>query len=269
MAMLPDLADRSARLDRFVNALISAFPDDVRAVYVVGSHANNTAIASSDIDLFVVARDLNHTPMVETFVKQRQAPLPFALDVVCVAESLLTDDHHAHFAAALKWNSRLLTGTGVALEHLDPSLAGFQARAAEHAVRGIARLRGRAEVSPPVGYPDPGGEFFGYDTERRQSGYPAATTQGTTDMIATASWSASAFIARSAGAIAASRADAFSMYPNVVRDEWSTLLAAIYERCRLAWGGEVPASPDARSALRKLCARFLLFENHVLEVFAP
>jgi hypothetical protein len=263
----PDLADRGARLERFVNALLSAFPQDVRAVYIHGSHANNTAIPGSDVDLVVVLTANARTPDIHRFAEERQPALPFTLDIVCVDESLVDDRPHAPVAAALKWNSRLLAGTAIDVEHMAPSLAGFLEQAGACALLGIAGLRDRAEIWAPVGYPEPAGEFFGYDRIQEAPTQPSGQAPGTRELIATASWSASAFLARSAGVIAPSRMDAFSMYPVVIRDEWSPLLAAIHDQCRLEWSGEIPESANDRSALRKVCARFVLFENHVLDVF--
>lgn len=267
LASLPDLADRGARLERFVNALVSTFPRDVQAVYVHGSQANNTAIPASDVDLLVFLATNIREPDIHRFVDERQATLPFTLDIVCVDESLLSDPLYAPVAAALKWNSRLLAGSAIDVEGLRPSVAGFLQQAAAAALMGIATLRERAEIWAPVGYPEPAGEFFGYD-RLQESSDPSGSIAGTMELIATASWSASAFLARSAGVIAPSRMDAFSMYLDVIRDEWSSLLVTIHDRCRLEWSGELPESPEDRSALRKTCARFVLFENHVLDVFS-
>jgi hypothetical protein len=61
--------------------------------------------------------------------------------------------------------------------------------------------------------------------------------------------------------------DCHLRYRELIGDQWSDLLQAIYTRCKHEWGYRIPDSLADQSVLRDLCARTLEFENHFLRVF--
>jgi len=128
----------------------------------------------------------------------------------------------------------------------------------------FARLRGNPEhLIFPLAYPDPNGEFYGYD--RRQMRMPDGTMMHCTkDLVLSTLCAATARIALEAGQCVISKRDCLPLYRIWINDQWTDFVEAIYETCRNQWSYLVPRDCAQRRHLRALCERELAFENDFL-----
>jgi predicted nucleotidyltransferase len=260
-------------VEPFLNELVAGFeaalPGQVRSYYLLGSYAEGTAVPPlSDIDLLVVLDDTAMTEAAGTaqHLAQRYAVRsPARLDVTIRREAELPA-LHAVLRRSLKSGSRLLDGAELRPSLPEVPLQEFRWAVWDGALHFVLNvLRGVERCALPVSYPDPGGEFFGYDRIRIGEWYPPALEQGTKELVAAASRLCSALLAEQAGVQAAGKAAAFRLYTETFDDEWAPLVRDIFERCKLRWRYRVPQGAAEREQLRALCQGMLAFENHALE----
>ncbi len=81
------------------------------------------------------------------------------------------------------------------------------------------------------------------------------------------SWAATALVALQAGRYVTSKRECHSIYQATIKDEWSPLLADIYNLCRGTWRYLIPEAPEDLQRLRAICERTLAFENHFLSIY--
>src|SRR3954454_15062976 len=127
-------------------------------------------------------------------------------------------------------------------------------------------IRHRERSAYPLDYPDPGGEFFGYDVTRASNRY-SPDGRGLKDLVAGIGWAATALVALRSGSYVGGKGAALRAYQAEVADAWTALLTEVYDLCRVRWAYLVPESPTERAQLRELCRRTLPFENHYLSIY--
>ncbi|HET8627481.1 MAG TPA: nucleotidyltransferase domain-containing protein [Thermomicrobiales bacterium] len=253
---------------RVVAAFEAAFPGRVRGYYVEGSHADRTPVAASDLDLAVVFRGAvgeDERSAAAALARECAARDPVELDAGVLGEADLARGATPMFKLA----GRCVHGEDIRDRVPLMPLADWT-RDRMHASYWLAvHVFGRpVPVAPPFDYPDPAGEFYGYDRRevRLADGAPARSTR---DLIRVTGWMATALVALRAGRYVARKRDCHVLYRECIGDEWAPLLAEIYTRCRGEWHCLVPDDPADRRRLRALCARALAFENHFLAQYRP
>ncbi len=264
-----ELVDRMLR--GLVGVFEAAFPKRVRGYYVEGSHASDTAVAASDLDLTIVFKgsfQASHDNDEEE--RERAARLTASYSaasvVECDAEIVDEEGLRRGVYPAFKLASRLVYGDDVRDEVLLLPLDEWTRQRMHAACFLIVRLFERpCPLRLPIDYPNPVGEFYGYD--HRPTRLPDGRTVPTTrDLIRVIGWAATALVALQAGRYVARKRDCHVLYRNCIGDEWTALLDDIDTRCRGEWGYLVPDDPHRRRELRDICARALGFENHVLRL---
>jgi hypothetical protein len=128
----------------------------------------------------------------------------------------------------------------------------------------LARARGNPDYLVfPLNYPDPEGEFYGYDCQEIEA-VAGGTIKGMKELIMVTGVAGSAITALRAGVYTEKKGDMVRLYREHINDEWTTLLAEIYEKCNRQWGYLIPEEEAARQDLRRMCRQALAFENHFL-----
>jgi hypothetical protein len=256
-----------AVLGDLVASLEARFPGRIRAYYLIGSFADGTAVATSDLDLKIIfqerldpATEAQPAQQVVAACAQRS---PIGVDVVFIGE----DDVLTVGDLDIKLGSRLLAGEDIR-ERMPLWPIELLARVLMHElIRFIARARGTpGPLIVPLNYPDPAGEFYGYDRRRLRSrdGGEHATTK---DLVRIVTGAASALVAWRARQYVVKKNECVAIYQAAIADEWGELIAAIDRTCRVELGYLLPADPDGRQQVRHLCARALEFENHFLALY--
>jgi hypothetical protein len=261
----------NARVDALLREIVThfeaEFPNRVRGYYVIGSYGDASSISTSDLDLDIVFKRLfesdDERERARDLCATLQARTEIELDLdICDEESLRGD-----LSPNLKLAGLCVYGEDIRDQYpLLPLVAWTRDRMHSSYYR-LGSLFGRtAPVRAPLTYPDPAGEFFGYDHRpvRLADGSQAPCTR---DLIRATGWAATALIAWRVGRCIARKSECHRMYQELIGDEWAPLLTAIYENCRQRWNYRIPIEPADHALLRRLCARTLDFENAFLTAY--
>jgi hypothetical protein len=268
MAIMLHAATGNASVDALLREIVARFetlfPGGARGYYVIGSYGDASSVSTSDLDLDIVfkrqfesddererARDLCATLQAQTTIE---------LDLDIGDEEGLRDG----LSPSLKLAGLCIYGEDIRDQvQLMPLVAWTRDRMHSSYYR-LGSLFGRtAPVRAPLTFPDPVGEFFGYDRRpiRLAHGRLAPSTR---DLIRATGWAATALIAWRGGRYVARKSECHRTYQELIGDEWAPLLTAIYEDCRQRWNYCLPTEPADRALLRHPCAGTLDFENSFL-----
>lgn len=256
-------------LGELVRRCDAAFPGQSPGYYLVGSYAVGEPTPSSDVDVVVVFRAPLDEDGQARFARVRgecRAASPLVLDCSATSEETLLRVGGVWFQTA----SRLIAG-----EDIRPRVP--QKPAASHArdlMHGVLPLIMRARGNPaalelPLAFPDPGGPLYGYDGRRVSAGGELRPV-GTKDLASIVLAIANALTWRAAGRYVGRgrKRDIPEQYALVIGDRWAPLVAAAFERCRIAWDYKAPEGPAELEELREICRGALGFENHFIETYA-
>lgn len=250
-----------------VAAIEDALPGRLRACYVIGSYADGTAVPLSDLDLVVLLKG-----KLTSDDKRQVGRIERALAPHCPARLDLTlsgEDDPTWEKGYVKRASLLLNGEDVRLrvplpeedrEHQDEPELSHHRYVLFHIGH---ELRGLERVPVPLEYPDPGGEFFGYDTNRHAFWYPPGTTRGLRMLVNTACQIASALLPPDAAEHAMTKAQTVALFRQH-GGAWGEYVESLHAHAKLRWGYLVPDALDDRRVLRSLCQHMLAFERHFL-----
>ena len=251
---------------RAIGEFEKAFPDRVSAYYVIGSYADGSATGISDLDLVVLfkgSRSDGERRKAGRLDDELAGACPVRLDLTTSGEDDATwEKHH------VKRGSQLLYGEDIRDRLPKPPLDPADVRESFHWAQGqLQLLRGGGPLAYPLTYPDPAGEFFGYDALRDPSWYPSCTTQGLRELVNAVTLAAAALLPPEAGRRSATKGQTVALYAECVGGGWARYVEQLYEHAKLRWGYLVPEHPDERRLLRALCEQTLGFENHFLEEY--
>jgi len=258
-----------ALLREAIRRVEQALPRRIRGYYVVGSHAYSGALPASDIDLDIVVKGSLDD-------EATQAARAIALDIVNSYAASRGADlgvslmHEARMQGignpAFKLASLFLYGQDIR-DDLPLTPSDEWARGLMHSMYlVIGRERGLSALTYPLDYPDPHGEFYGYDHNTKP--HPDGTmTRGTRGLVTGAGWYATAMIALGTGQYVLRKRDVPGCYRQYVGDEWTPFLDTVFTRCRDEWRYQLPEQAGDRDILRGLCERYLAFENHFLSTY--
>jgi len=258
-----------ALLREVIDRVEQALPERVRGYYVVGSHADGSALPASDIDLDIVVKA---APADEAALATQAAILDivngYAASHAVDLGAFLMDEAHIHGIGnpAFKLASLFLYGQDI---RANVPLLPIEewARQLMHSMYLVTgRERGLSALVYPLEYPDPRSEFYGYDRDAKPR--PDRTTAcGTRGLVTGAGWYATALTALKARQYVLRKRDAPRLYQQYVGDEWAPFLDTLYARCRSESRYQLPTQAIDREALCELCARYLAFENHFLSTY--
>ena len=236
----------SAQMDTVVREVIAQFltalPDRLRAVYVLGSYADASAVPTSDLDLeLIVAGSLRESEheRIQSLLAAWTSQADSELDIAIKEEAGL----RAGVSPTLKLGSRLLWGDDVC-ESLPLIPLTIWTRDRMHtSYWRLAGLFSRpTPLIMPLDYPDPHDEFYGYT--RRLTHLPdGRLTPGTRDLMRAVGWMATALLAFQAGQYVATKRACATMYREHIGDEWATLLDDMAAWVRGAWQYRIPDRP--------------------------
>jgi hypothetical protein len=246
-------------VDEYLLGLIEifelAFPGRVRAYYLAGSFATGDAVAGSDIDFRAIFTGEFAAGEAERVTRLRDSCArisAFQLDMPARCEAHYLSG--AEDPLALKTASLLLYGADIRDQLVVPPLDYYTRMITGAPYRNLALwLRRSPIIRYPLGYPDPAGQFYGYDVGG-----------DTKQFVVAIGWAATGLLVLDAGQYVARKSAWLDLYRQHTNDEWLPFLAAVYGRCRIDWGYAIPADAAGRAELRELCRRALRFENHYL-----
>ncbi len=253
-------------LQNILEMFEAQFPKRIRAYYIEGSYADASNVATSDLDVLLVFKNRfenDEHQKAEELAEQHSAESIFELDIEAVDEQSLING----ISPTLKFGSSLLYGEDIRNNLPLISLEEWTRDRMHSSLWRTVHLCNRLPVIRyPVTYPDPNGEFYGYDARmlRLPDGQEVHCTR---DLIRLVGWSATAMIAFKAGRYVARKSECHKLYQACFNDEWGQLLQDIYELCRGKWNYLIPENQADRQTLRAICERTLGFENHFLQIY--
>jgi hypothetical protein len=253
-----------------VRAFEVAFPDRVRAHFLIGSYVEGTAVPLSDIDCFVIFADQFATPQEQAFAEkvgqQCAEASPVRLDIGAYPENAL-EQLHPVLRVALKLGSNLIYGVDIRQAIPLPPFPDYTASVIAGAQYFVARLRGNPNLlTRQVSYPDAADEFFGYTGKSIPAWYPATIPAGTKELVATVSRIATAHVVQQTRCYVPGKQQAIELFQREIGGIWAPFVERVFERCKLEWKYLVPEAEGERMELRKLCQQMLAFENEFLQV---
>lgn len=245
----------------------SVFPERIRGYYIVGSYADGSSLATSDIDLTIVFKGCFEHEQELTkaqFVRDACTLISSVeVDVEIVDEETLAQGMWPD----LKLNSLLIYGEDVRDRFPLLPIKQWTCKRMHAAYWLMTHLFERnGAVAYPLDYPDPLAEFYGYDSRRLRlpNGEEVKCTR---DLMRVTGWAATAILAFQAGEYVARKSDCHKLYREYIDVEESRILQDIYEKCRGRWNYLLPVELTEREQLRAICERTLDFENHFLRIY--
>lgn len=265
----------NAAVDRVIRGLVgifeTLFPQRIRGVYLFGSHSAGSAQGASDVDIGIIFKDTYATsgePATALRLCNDCKSLSLLpLDMWVQSEAQLADMRSIGHMLQLRNASTIVYGDDIRQQIPEPPHALQRAWTVHAPAYGVARLRpGRPYLQFPLDFPDPDGDFYGYD----QLVVPVAgrgEAHSSKLLVATVLRIASAIIALRTGKVVVNKADAVRVYRAEVQDIWAELIERVHLHCRNQWGYLLPENTDDLLLLRSLCEQALQFENHYLNIY--
>jgi hypothetical protein len=227
------------------------FPQLAQGWYIVGSHADATAVELSDVDLPCLIRNLDpHASRL----KHDLANAHPRVDFETLTPLMTAEPGYAHYGALLRGPSICVSG-----EDVRPVLPPFAMGPYQVTV---LHLFGRAiksfhpDVMGSLAFPDPDDEFVGFVTlappwtevDRWTHDMMVLIGKGMTAVLATAEIAVS------------SRTDSVTRFGEL-DSEWAAYASEAIERLRSRWGYRLPDAQGDRDWLRSVCLKLPEFET--------
>lgn len=253
-----------ALLQRVVKDFENGFQGRIGSYWLVGSYAEGKALPTSDIDIGVIFKG-----EFESGEEGRARDLSRALsgigdvrvDIALMSEAGL-HSKGARYVPTLKLGGLLIFGEDIRDRVSMPPMDVYARGVAEVALRFFARIRNLELAIYPLAYPDPEGQFFGYEEVRIPELYPPGVDVGTRELVVTLGRAAAAVVAARGAGYVPTRDECLRLYHDCVGDPWASFLYEVHEKCRERWAYRVPDNEADRRILHELCRRALYFENH-------
>lgn len=248
-----------------INIFEAAFPQRIRSYYLVGSYTDSSFTPISDIDIRIIFKG-EFQQGEEIRMKQVRTGCrfisPIAIDCPPLSEiRLLHDEAWLHEPLGIKHSGKLLYGEEIRQIFPEPNIQAYIQNVTSVPVDRFARLRQIPNLDFPLTYPDPNGEFYGYDDFSGPAWNRIKSTKNLVHMIG---FAATCLIAFKAKTIVPSKSLWLKIYQETINDQWTSYLEDIYFLCKERWAYRIPESTTERQQLRNICRHTLAFENHYL-----
>ena len=250
-----------ALLTAYLSQLETHLRGSLRSCYLTGSVTDGTADRISDVDGLVI---LTGQPSAEdqqnfkSVTSEWSARSNTTLDLVLLQDDVL----FARGALPKKTASWVLIYGEEIRKHILPmSVEQYIDAIMRGSFICLKHPRGAPDLLEfPLTYPDPDGEFFGYELRGFRE-FDGWRSPGTKALVNAVSLAATTLVAMRTGFCATSRRESFDAYRARIGGRWAPLLDEIHARCRDAWSYRVPEDGEDRRQLRRFCHDVLAFEN--------
>lgn len=256
-----------SQVDQIIQGVIGIFerifPDRIRSYYLVGSYANGTAISTSDLDIHPLFKG-GYSKKERSKARQ----IGWLCDLMTPIElgiSPKDDRQPVGYNGIFKLIGRLVYGEEVRDTFPIPSVDEYIRNCMN--VINQKDIRDREVLIYPLDFPDPEGEFFGYDQREVYSLNGAQYPKGTKDLIALLYQIIIPIVAIETHSYVLGKSEAFQLYRDHINDAWADFLTDIWETCRTQWEYCIPEEAHAKQKLRSICEKVLELENHYLLIY--
>ena len=277
------------QIDDLLRGLISlfemSFPGRIHSYYLSGSYSDGTAVGhdrspnSSDVDLLIIFRDKIEEPEEAVFHRLLSAARlisPVPLDANAYSEDDLLQPPQKGASQTTFNNIRIKIASlfiyGEDLRQVLPEVP-FSRYILDVIESGVFHLgiprQSKNLIYPldvplvyPLGYPDPDGEFYGYDLVPPRPG----TSPGTRVLVDITTWIATLILALETGRYAGQKSQSIQFCKTYLPDDKRIQLAITIYDLKGTWGYMVPDAAEERERLQNLCRDTLALENDYLKL---
>lgn len=278
------------RIDNLLRSLLNhfeaSFPARIRSYYLGGSYSDGTAVGhdnspnSSDVDLFVIfcgtVKQAAHATF-HSIVAEYQLNSPIQVDAHAYSEDDLLRQPRPEATQTSFINALIRVASvhvyGDDIRPLLPPIpfSRYVLDVIESAVFHLSIPRQRQRIAyplvtplvPPLAYPNPAGEFYGYDIVPARPDAP----YGTRVLVALTAWIATLILALETRRYAGQQSQCMRLCKEYLpNDKRTQLVTTIYDTCKGKWGYALPDSVADRKLLRNLCHDTLSLENEYLKL---
>lgn len=244
----------------------TVFPSRIQGHYLCGSYIDGSAVpALSDLDVCIVFKDKLEDSEREKF-QQILTHLSRIRPMLLNLESFGEQQLFMNGTVALKVASLVIYGEDIRDKIPMQPIEAFVREILDSFYCLLSWTRRHQDILMfPLSYPDPEGEFYGYDHEKRSPFYLTKihTTQVLAGLVCAAG---TGIIALTAQKYVAKKRDCARVYKACINDEWTEFLEDICETCFNEWKYLIPEDQAGRRKIRELCEKTLAFENHFLTI---
>jgi hypothetical protein len=259
------IVDESIRhiVECVVRRMETVAPGSFVAYYLIGSHADGTAVPASDVDLVALLRSeepcQQERLLDAKFACSEGSPIRVSLQI----QSLELFARSQRSLALLQRGSVLFLGEDCRAKLPAVDVDGFAHEAVILSLCLMTLGRARNKVNSPLGHPDEHDEFYGRARVTLPALYQPPAEAGTKELMKGILWSVTALLAVQFGVVVGSARQAIERYREV-NGEWWRFVDHSTRMCRHAWNYEVPRGATERADLRLICRQLLDFENYCL-----
>ena len=250
----------------FIDLCESTFPGRICSYFLLGSYSDGSAVEDSDIDMGILFKGMfqeGERDYFKQFLRDCNSMSPIRLDATALEEASYTEATPAVKAAHILYGENVLEHIPqIPLERTLP----FTIFGAFHHPWLLRRKE--PGLTYPLGYPDPEGEFYGY--ERWGSFYGDSTFgPGVRILVNSVTMIATALLGLKAHRQVSTKNRSVYDYKKYLNDDWADYLIDLYEICKTEWQYKLPETQEGREMFRKLCNYTLDYENAFLSYCRP
>lgn len=261
----------NAKADAVIRGVIGVlelvFPGRIGGYYLVGSYADGTYVPASDLDVVPIFKGSMTSDEETTYwevIHHLDLISPIHLGFGLRNE----EQSFTQGGVGIKIGSQLLYGDDVRDKIPLWSLDYYLQYMIGAILNSMLSFRGNTRpLKFPLVYPDPVGEFHGYDQPTKSDN--GTSEPGTSALFGQIMVLASMLVTLKTGKYNADKSRSYLFYRQHINDEWSDFLETVYEKCKKTWHYRIPVEAPEREALRELCRHVLAFENHFLKQIKP
>lgn len=243
------------------------YPNRIQGCYVTGSYADQTALATSDVDLDIILKgdfiDQDEQRAMEIRCETYRSTSPVDLDASVYSEKQMQAGAYPHF----KYQNIFIYGEDRSQEIDVMPIADWTRERMHSAYWLIIHVFNRAERPQfPLPYPDPQGECLGYDNRTTAVSHGKRMVS-TRNLIRVIGWAATALIAYQAKQYVKGKQDCHYQYRKLINDEWSDFIEDLYHYTHTQWNYGIPEEPSEKQRLVQFCQKALTFEHHFQKAY--
>ena len=260
------IAHVDALLESFIDLCEMTFPARICCYFLLGSYSDGSAVEDSDIDMGVLFKgdfQVGERDHFKQFLHDCNLLSPVRLDITPIAEASYTEATPGVKAAHVLYGENALADIPqIPLERTLP----FTLFGAFHHPWLLRRQE--PHLIYPLDYPDPEGEFYGY--ERWGSFYGGSDFgPGVRILVNSMTMIATALLGLKAQRQVGTKSQSVQDYKKYIGDEWTAYLINLYETCKTEWRYRIPETQEDRDYFRNLCERTLDYENAFFSLCRP
>ncbi len=246
-----------------IGVLETIFPNRIRAYYLVGSYADGSFTATSDIDLVPLFKGTMQAGEEITYrqtVRYMDMISPIRLGFGLRNE----DQSFREGGVGIKIGSVLVYGEDVRDQIPLTPLEQYCQTSISTSIELIRHQRGDPnQLFVPLDYPKAQDEFYGYVKEENVQG---TMRKSTAAIFTHLMFLASTLVTLKTGHYNASKSFSWKVYQTYIGDSWGAFLEEWYWGPKKQWGNAIPHTNEERYQLKQLCQEALAFENEFLGI---